>query len=1050
MTFAPRQVRLVILAVLVVGLSARPARAWQAKRVIRSDGGAIEVTNGGAPAPGGQPTPGQPNPNAKPGEAKPGDPNKPADGAKPNEGDKKKDGPSPVTTRPAQPRTPPNPDELKNLKPDENGRVKFNLKGQPWPDVLEWLGEVSQKSLDWQELPNDYLNLVTQQSYSIEEARDLLNRHLLARGFTMLAKGETISVVNVAKINPGMVPRVEPAELANLPDHDFVKTSLPLAWLLADQAETELKPMLSPNGKLTHLTNTNRLEAMDSVKNLRELWAVIQEEQSGGKQEQLVREFKLKHTKAVEVLDQLHTLLGINKPSTRGKRNGSSGGGGGGGMDPNMMMQFQQQMQQMMQQMQQGMQQAQAGGGGAKPKPGEVRLLANERENSILANAPPDKMAIVAQAVKTLDVPSSHEHLLQNIQRMQVYRLSGIDPQSLIDLLDEVGKLDPTTKLQIDGKNKSIVAYASLADHLTIKMLVEKLDGTSRKFQVIPLRKLEADYVAGTIEFMMAGGEKEKNQSRGNPFYFDYYSFGMSRSSSQADSSDKFRVDADVENNRLLLWANEIEVREIENLLMKLGEIAPPGGNRDTQRYVENLDPEDADQLLERIRRIWPDISPNELIIDDAGPTRRPRRPEPAESPETSAPLDDSAKEKPAAKTKGAKKAVTPKKAAPAARAATPVNAHEVLLAVADTTDDEQGPSDPKSPDSPASDENLESEQPAPRQPRRGLDGSPFEQRPAQTPAPVRIRRGPDGRLILESQDTEALDRLEDLLHEAAPSKRDYKVFYLKYPTTWAYSVELSLKDFFEEDKKKSSGSNFNPFYGYRFGSDNTQDSSRRLSKRKPLKFISDSDSGTIIVQGATQEQLKIIEELINIYDQPPATDGAQVRRTQIFTLKYSKASTIAEAIKDVYRDLLSTNDKAYQNQQGKDGQKPPERNYTFVYGNTGGDDKSKQQETPVKFKGLISVGVDEISNTVIASAPESLLQNVSELIDQLDRAARPTNSVQVVRLDAKVNSADLQKRLSKIFTKPQQKPQQQRPQQPQQPQQPQPQEQADEPIFFP
>lgn len=1009
--------------------------AWQSKRVILSEPSAVQAI-GDAPAAGVQPgSPGQPKPNTPPGAATPTDPNKPADPNKPKEGEKKKEGPSPLTTRPMKPRTPPNPDELKNLKPDEDGKVKFNLKGQPWPDVLDWLAETSQKSLDWQELPNDYLNLVTQQSYTIEEARDLLNRHLLSRGFTMLTHGETISVVNVTKINPGMVPRFEPDELAKLPDHDYVKTSFPLAWLLADQAENELKPMLSPNGKLTHLTNTNRLEAMDSVKNLREVWTVIQEEQSGGKQEQLVREFKLKHTKANEVLDQLHTLLGINKPNSRTKRGGSSSGGGGGGMDPNMMMQFQQQMQQMMQQMQQGMQQAKPGGGAAA-KPGEVRLLANERENSILATAPPDKMAIVAQAVKTLDVQSSQEHLLQNLQRMQVYRLSGIDPQSLIDLLDEVGNLDPTTKLQIDGKNKSIVAYASLADHLTIKMLVEKLDGTSRKFQVIPLRKLEADYVAGTIEFMMAGGEKEKNQSRGNPFYFDYYNpFGSSRSP-QTDTTDKFKVDADVENNRLLLWANEIELREIENLLMKLGEISAPGGNRNTQRYIENLDPDDAEKLLERIRRIWPGISPNELIIEDDATPNRSRRRAPADSPETSAPRNEPSKEKPAAKTKGPKPAA-PQKTAPAARAATQSKTHEVLLAVADDVGQVANP--------PATDDAGE-------QPVVPSNRSDNRNRAAQVEpqphAPVRIRRGPDGRLILESQDTEALDRLEDLLQEAAPPKRDYKVFYLKYPTTWAYSVELSLKDFFEEEKKKT-GSNFNPFYGYRFGGDTTQESSRRLSKRKPLKFISDSDSGTIIVQGADAQQLKIIEELINIYDQPLATDGKQVRKTQIFTLKYSKATTIAEAIKDVYRDLLSTNDKAYQNQQGKDGQKPPERNYTFVYGNSGGDDKSKQQDTPVKFKGLISLGVDDISNTIIVSAPESMLENISELIEQLDRAARPTNSVQVVRLDSKVNSSDLQKRLSKIFTKPQQKPPPQRPQQPQQPQQ-QPQEQADEPVVLP
>ncbi len=1033
MTTAHRSIRLVILATLVVGGSALPAKAWQ-KRVIRSDGNAV-VVEGGVPASPGQPgAPGQPNP--MPGGAKPPDGSKPTDDPnKPKEGEKK---PAPVTTRPVKPQKPADPDELKNLKPDKEGRVKFNLKGQPWPDVLDWLAETSQKSLDWQELPNDYLNLVTQQSYSIDEARDLLNRHLLSRGFTMLAHGETISVVSIAKINPGTVPRVEPEELATLPDHDFVKTSLPLAWLLADQAEIELKPMLSPNGKLTHLTNTNRLEAMDSVKNLREIWSIIQEEQSGGKQEELVREFKLKHTKAVEVLDQLHVLLGINKPSTKSKR--SSSGGGGGGMDPNMMMQFQQQMQQMMQQMQQAAQQGQGAGGAAKAKPGEVRLLANERENSILATAPPDKMAIVSQAVKTLDVVSSRENLLQNVDRMRVYRLSGLDPQTLVDLLEEVGNLDPTTKLQIDTKNKSIVAHASLADHVTIKMLVDKLDGTGRKFQVIPLRKLGADYVAGTIEFMMAGGEKEKSQGRSNPFYFDYgYNPYGSRGSSQTDSNDKFRVDADVENNRLLIWANEIELREIENLLMKLGEIPPAGGNRNTQRTLDNLDPEDAERLLERIRRIWPGISPNELIIDDAAPARKPSRSQPVESPETSEPRQESPKSKPATKTKNSKEA-SPKKSIPTARAAVTPKVREVLLSVSD--DVEEDSTSPKSDDSePAQDQ-------PPRRPEfRKRDAVETPPR-GQAPAPVRIRRGPDGKLILESEDTDALDRLEDLLQEAAPPKRDFKVFYLKHSTTWAYSVELSLKEFFEEEKKKT-GSSYNPYFGGFMPNNSNQDSARRLSKKKPLKFISDSDSGTIIVQGADAQQLKVIEELINIYDKPVAADGKQVRKTQIFTLKHSKATTIAEAIKDVYRDLLSTNDKAYQNQQGKEGQKPPERNYTFVYGNSGDDDKSKQQDTPIKFKGLVSLGVDDISNTIIVSAPESLLENVAELIEQLDRAARPTNSVQVVKLDGKINSSDLQKRLQKIFTKPPPKPPQQRPQQPQQPQQ-QPQEQAEEPLFVP
>lgn len=994
------------------------------------------------------------------GEAKPGD-GKPADPNKPKEGEKK-DGPQPVTARPAKPATPPNPDELKNLKPDENGQVKFNLKGQPWPDVLEWLAETSHKSLDWQELPNDYLNLVTQQSYSIDEASDLINRHLLARGFTMIAHGETISVVAVSKINPGMVPRVEPTELAKLPDHDFVKTSFSLDWLLANEAEEEFKPMLSPNGKLTHLAATNRLEAMDSVLNLRQIWTVIQEEQSGGKQERLVREFKLKHTKSGDVLDQLYAILGINKPPSLQKRRGSSSGGS---YDPNMMNQFQQAMQQLVQPLQQ-MAQNQGQGAGAKArKPGEVRIIANEKENSILANAPPDKMAIIAQAIKTLDVEREGENLLQNVQRMQVYRLTGVDPESLVQLLDEVGNLDPTTKLQIDTKNKSIVAYASLADHLTIKMLVEKLDGTSRKFQVIPLRKLGADYVAGSIEFMMGGGEKDKSSSRSNPFYFDFYDpYGGRRSSSQSDSTDKFRVDADVENNRLLLWANEIELREIENLLVKLGELPPPGGNRNTQRYLDNLDPEDAEQLLDRVRRLWPGIAPNELIIEGAEPPRRskPARPTPPADDKTPSPTSDAPK-------------ADARPALPAQRTAVLTRPRDTTSQVVDRFDELLARADAERDD--VAEEASSSKTPSPRREAdtsddatkaEHPDSTPSENRSSRTrpaarddfpnadatkdrtPAPIRIRRTPDGKLVMESEDTEALDRLEDLLHEAAPPRRDYKVFYLKYPTTWAYSIELNLKDFFKEEEKKSN-SGFNPYFGYRYGGNENTDTARRLSKKKPLKFISDSDSGTIIVQGADAQQLKIIEELINIYDQPLATDGKQVRKTQTFTLKYSKATVVAEAIKDVYRDLLSANDKAYQNQQTKDGQKPPERNYTFVYGASGGgDDKKGQQETPVKFKGLLSVGVDDISNTIIVSAPESLLENVSELIEQLDQAARPTNSVQVLQVDGKVNSAELQKRLAKIFTKPQQ----QRPQQPQRPNQGQPQQHqeqnAEEPLVVP
>ena len=61
-----------------------------------------------------------------------------------------------------------------------------------------------------------YLNLITQTEFSVAEARDLINRHLLARGYTMLIQDEVLSVFKIESMNPGMVPRVEPEELAEV------------------------------------------------------------------------------------------------------------------------------------------------------------------------------------------------------------------------------------------------------------------------------------------------------------------------------------------------------------------------------------------------------------------------------------------------------------------------------------------------------------------------------------------------------------------------------------------------------------------------------------------------------------------------------------------------------------------------------------------------------------------------------------------------------------------------------------------------------------------
>lgn len=109
------------------------------------------------------------------------------------------------------------------------------------------------------------------------------------------------------------------------------------------------------------------------------------------------------------------------------------------------------------------------------------------------------------------------------------------------------------------------------------------------------------------------------------------------------------------------------------------------------------------------------------------------------------------------------------------------------------------------------------------------------------------------------------------------PLRKDYKIFHLK--CAGVYGVVQNLEDFFKEDKKEQHAT----FWDYIYGNNNQDDSDNdlRLSKRRKLKFIPESESNTILVEGGDQSQLQTVEELISIYDRPPPTDSESVRKTE-------------------------------------------------------------------------------------------------------------------------------------------------------------------------
>ena len=273
----------------------------------------------------------------------------------------------------------------------------------------------------------------------------------------------------------------------------------------------------------------------------------------------------------------------------------------------------------------------------------------------------------------------------------------------------------------------------------------------------------------------------------------------------------------------------------------------------------------------------------------------------------------------------------------------------------------------------------------------------------------MQIAIGPDGRLVISSQDTAALDLLEELLSQLAPPRKDFKVFPLKYASSlW---VKLNLEDYFEEepeDKNKRRN-----YYYFDYAPPQEKEKSYRLSQRKPLKFIDDLDTNTILVVGANAEQLKTIEELIRLWDTPPPSDtrvGAHDRRVSRFATRRPKRSP-KRSRKCTWTCSARTT-------------RPCKRAATTSGPATRRPTSSANPAAANRIAGRRSRSRANCRSASIPSPTRcwsrpkarTLMENVSKMIEALDEAAKPVSEVEVVTLKGNVNAERVRKVLAGMF----------------------------------
>lgn len=216
----------------------------------------------------------------------------------------------------------------------------------------------------------------------------------------------------------------------------------------------------------------------------------------------------------------------------------------------------------------------------------------------------------------------------------------------------------------------------------------------------------------------------------------------------------------------------------------------------------------------------------------------------------------------------------------------------------------------------------------------------PREDLPGDPKVPVTVIVGND-RLTASSRDLDALELLDSLAQAWTepfdPDKSASRVFYLEHGDVQEIAAAINEA----------------------FNGKDRQDSDRRRFRPERVRVVAEANANALIVR-ANPVDLVNVKDLIDQLDVLPETE----KKPRIIPLKQADADEVVAVIREVFADYLAA------------GSGPP-INVPGVRGN-----KARSRSS------AMSVDVDPRSNSIVISAPESIIADVEKLIEGLETAA--------------------------------------------------------------
>ena len=423
---------------------------------------------------------------------------------------------------------PPKPDAPVKADAPAEKTISVNFENTSWQDVLDWYGKETGLILVTTVKPagNVTIKPGKERKFTLGEVTDLLNEAMIPQKFLLIRYTTSFTVWPAdEKIDPTRIPPVLPAELPKRGKTEIVLCTVgPFTTLSAADVMPEIDKMLTPFGKGILLEKANSVQIVDTAGNILRIQKTLDDVEGKERQSDSLTH-RCKYKKAREVATFLKDLLTDRETTVAGAAaapqqpgypqypyggfggqyppaGGGFDGRGGGGRD--------------------GRGDGRDGRGGApqypagstaSPRIKSVQIVVDEKSNTLILTAPPDKIGLAKKLIEETDKPARPGDPEIKIAPPELRTFPV--PAGTADLYAKtLGEKNPSMRIAAVPGASQIMVYGTPDEHMDILAQI-KGDGqnanTGPVTEFIPLPTLDPTTTAVTL------GKFQQSATQGGP-----------------------------------------------------------------------------------------------------------------------------------------------------------------------------------------------------------------------------------------------------------------------------------------------------------------------------------------------------------------------------------------------------------------------------------------------------------------------------------------------------------------------------------------------------